>query len=566
MDNHPQPSASPGSSNLPSGEDITDFINEPTDANESAGANQSTGVNQPTGTDDSAGGNDPVEPGPSNWSHQPSLEILQAHLAADDNPDSDSSEPPVHPDFYIHLARLQRINEANRVNARREAEAQHQAHQASLALYDTQHQASPMFNDPQRGSSQLANDPSQSLYDASAERRLQPSPMDMPERYETQPSTEAGLSEPIPHDRYETPDPTGSVHHPQDLSSHHQPPSPYPMAAGHQASAGPSTLGNPPTTAPQRPRYTEYGNPYTLAREPDLVPEGAIPYSQDRILQAWLIRQQLIAGIRPENLQPMSNPRSLNSRTPPWIVINDSGAHIIRMRPARFHGVMLPMPDLPWFPRRANPNSSTAPASSTAPGASSLPATSNIQTAPSSGTTQNLPVGPDLSAAPSSPAANSPVGPNISAAQNTPVDTDLPTATDLPVAQPVRAAANPLAVQPVTPHVSGGLGASAPPNSPVGTLPQVPMAALQSQIRAALTGQNRTDTESISSQETPGAGAPPASSPGAAHGNGASNGNGAMPHGIIWEEPEEDSEDSEGPVSPHLRRFLLDGGDDQSSL
>ncbi|KAJ5836966.1 hypothetical protein N7447_002992 [Penicillium robsamsonii] len=593
MDNHPPCSAVPGSSGLPTQEDTTGFTNEPT------GVNESASDNQPASTNESAGINSLVESGPSQWSSPPTLEILQAHMAADADSD-EAAEMRVHPDFHVHLERLQRINETNRVNARREAEAQYQAYRASLVLNESQnqasrvlhdsqdeasmvlnesqHEASQILNDPQRGSSQFANQSNQPSYHGSAGHGSQLSIMDMSELYETQPSTSAGL---IPHARLDTTDPTGSAH-PRDHSSHHQPPSPYPTVTRRQTSASPSPLSNPPLVAPLMiapRRYTEYGNPYTLTREPDLMPEGTVPCGPDRMLQAWLLRQQLIAGVRPENLQPMSNPRSMRHRTPPWIMINDSGAHIIRMEPARFQGVMLPMPDLPWFPRRANPNSSTAPASLNAPAISSVPAASNIQTVPSSANTQNSPVDHNLSVTPTSPVANSPV------------DTNLSTATESLFAPPVRAPP----VRPATPRQfdisdpPNSLvrpGTSAPPNTPVAANPQNPdpdprvvaffqplrlhepvnsasssAGALQSQIRTALTVQNRTDADSISSREAPGAGDPESSAASSEAANG--NGNGVVHHGVTWSEPEDpEEEDSGEAVSPHLRRFLLDGADD----
>ncbi|KAJ5512212.1 hypothetical protein N7463_001764 [Penicillium fimorum] len=640
MDNYPRRSAVPSSSGLPTQEDTTCVTNEP------ASINESTSDNQPAGANESAGINAPVESGPSQWSSTPTLEILQAHhLAADSDEDA---EMRVHPDFYVHLERLQRINETNRVNARREAEAQYQAYQASLVLnesqnqasrvlHDSQHEASMMLNesqhqatrilnesqhqvshmlnefqhqtaqmlnqsqheasqipnDPQLGGSQFANQPYQSLYHGSVGHGSQPSAMDMPEQYETQPSTSAGPFRPIPYVRFDTTDPAGAAH-PGDHSSHHRPPSPYPTITQRQSSAGPSPLSNPPLiappmVAPQSPRYTEYGNPYTLAREPDLMPEGAVPYAPDRMLQAWLLRQQLIAGVRPENLQPMSNPRNLRHRTPPWIMINDSGAHIVRMEPARFQGVMLPMPDLPWFPRHANSNSSTESASLNAPAISSVPAASNIQTVPSSADTQNSPVGHDLSVTPTSPVANSPVDPDFSATPNSPVNTNLFTTTESLFAPPVR----PPPIRPATPRQFGVSdppnspacpGISAPPNTPVAANLQNPdprvvaffqplrlhepvnsasssAGALQSQIRAALTVQNRADADSISSREAPGVGDPESSAASSEAANG--NGNGVVHHEVTWLEPEDsEEEDPDEAVSPHLRRFLLDGTDE----
>ncbi|KAJ5181182.1 hypothetical protein N7472_011142 [Penicillium cf. griseofulvum] len=490
MDNRPRHSAFPGSSGLPQ-EGITEFTNEPT------GTNESTGTNHP------------VEPGPSQWSPSyPTLEILQAHLAADADSDVDSDAeeaagPRVHPDFFVHLQRLQSVNEANRVNARREADAQFQAHQTQLALSESQNQASMMLNESQHESPQVANRSNQPWYDAGEERLSQSSPMGSSERHGTQAPTTAGPFLPIWQVPYETSDPVPA--HPRDRSSEHRILSPNPVPARRRAAAGPSPLRNPPTTAePERPRYTEHGNPYTLAREPPLISDDVVPCAPERMLQTWLIRQQLIAGVRPEDLQPMSHPSGRRQRTPPWIMFNDSGAHIIRIDPARFHGIMLPMPDLPWFPRRADPNSSTALVSTNAPASSDLSTAPNFSTALSS-TTPNPPVAPgqptvptsmdsltlpdapDIATAASSLSTlNSPVSQDLSVPHNSPVDSNQSDATDPPVDRCVRGAAAFLAAMdaPTRPAVRRQFGVS-DPLAPLDdqTLPDAPdMAAAPNSV------------------------------------------------------------------------------------
>ncbi|KAI2746054.1 hypothetical protein DTO013F2_7062 [Penicillium roqueforti] len=526
-----------------------------------------------------------------------SLEILQAHLDADGSDSSDASGPRVHPDFFVHLENLRRVNEANRVNARRDAEAwyeaamghppqhqdplmfngsqheapqmhdqpqhdapfmfngsQHQAsqtysqpqdgtpfmfngshheasrmhdqpqhdapfmfngsqHQASqtysqpqdgtpFMFNGSQHQASQMYNQPrhdapsmfngsqhqasqthrqprneisftfngsqyqvsrasnqpqngasssvpnqpQNGSFQFANETNQPSYHAGTGNGLQPSAMGMRERYETQDSTAAGPSEPSLHVRFATPTHIGPSH-PRDNPHQRRPPSPYPVGFRRPYASGPNYMSNPPlppyplpspplpvppvlappVTAPLHPDYTEHGNPYRLASEPELLPEDAITHGEERIVQSWLIRQQLIAGIPPREIQPMAQARERQHRTPPYIMLNESGAHIIRIEPARFEGAMLPLTGLPWLPQRAN---SSAPASSDAPDASGMPTGQEIATGSSLSSTLNSPLDPNLLTAPSSPrglaAANSPVASHLPAPATPPTVPTLP--------------------------------------------------------------------------------------------------------------------------------------------
>ncbi|CAG8900279.1 unnamed protein product [Penicillium egyptiacum] len=694
-------SAIPGSPILSSEEDTTGFDNEPTSANN---ATQSR---------------------PSHLHSHATLEILQAHLDADaDSDSSEASGPRVHPDFFVHLENLRRVNEANRVNARREAEARHQAslmlnqsqyeashmldesqheasrmlaepqHEASRILDEPQHEASRMINESNHESSQFANEFNQPSYHAGAEHGLQPSAMGVREQYETEDSTPAGPFQPMPHVRFETPNSAGHVQ-PRDHSHHHRPPSPYPTA-GRRQPAFPNHTATPSTTAPQPHGYTEHGNPYRLPFEPAPFPEDAIHYDSERILQAWLIRQQLIAGVRPEDIQPMAQSEGRRHRTPPYILLNDSGAHIIRVDPARFEGAMLPLPALPWLPRRPNHNSPTAPVSSNTLDGSGPPTapdsanTLNSPAAPNPLATTNSPVPSHLPAAATLPADpnsanvhNSPVTPDPSAAQNVPVAPSQPAALNPPAGSHLQAAATLLAAlsppesptipadpspastlnylvspspsaatsSPAGSHLQAAatlLAALTPPAAPA--LPdnsnvvsdptfvpeqspedpnehvaesvypdprmvaffqplrlhepansvsasvsdlrperpsisepgsnensQTPGATLHSQLQASmsLAVQNRTDTDSISSQEVPGVEVPPThlqgrdsltlsslSNEGTETGHVSStqapHGNGVLHHTVTWSEPE----DTEESAASRVRRFFIDGVDE----
>lgn len=643
--------------------------------------------NEPTSTNNTAGSGSPWVPS------QTTIDILQAHLAVDPNSDaSDTSEPRVHPDFFIYLERLRRLNETTRVNARREVEAwyqdmfgsnqsQNQASQTvdsqqqqhasrmineshdedSRMIDESQDDASRMLDESYQGTSQFTNEFNQPAYHSSAEHGLQPSAMGVREQHGTQDPTAAESSGSIPHVHFETPDPMDTAA--RDHSHHHRPPSPYPTATRGESSAAPNSMPPPPIPAREPRRYTDWGNPYRFPFDPAPFPEGATPYSPERIMQAWLIRQQLIAGIRPEDIEPMAVPRGRRHRTPPYMILNETGAHIIRIEPAAFEGTMLPLPVLPWLPRRSNPNAPTAPVSSNAPDASGLPTGLNIADAPnsasapnpsvatnpatnqpaasglpaaltspdppaptanpSSASTLNFSVAPNSSAAtnlsapqtppvdPSSTSSlNSLATPNMSATTNPPVASHLPAApaltestvvsdpTDVPEqssgdpSQGVGESQNPdprmvAFFQPLRLHEpANSASASAsdsPPERPSTSEPsfnensQISAVALQSQSQATipLNVQNRTDADSISSQEVHGVGVSPAhsqdrdsstvsplSNEGTETGGvpppHASNGNGVVHHAITFSEPEDPDE----PAAPRLRRFAIDGADD----
>ncbi|KAF7521519.1 hypothetical protein PCG10_008298 [Penicillium crustosum] len=675
MGDHTRPSASRRSPSLSSDDDNLDFSNEPTNANNTAGSG-------------------------SPWvPSQTTIDILQAHLAVDPDSDaSEASEPRVHPDFFVYLERLRRLNETTRVNARREVEAWHQAmfgsnqsqnqasqtvdsqhqHHASLILNESHDEDSPMIDEPQdeaarildesyQGTSQFTNEFNQPLYHAGAEHGLQPPAMGMREQHGTQDPTTAESSGPIPHVRFETPDPMGTAA--RDHSRHHRAPSPYPTATQGESSAASNSMPPPPIPAREPRRYTDWGNPYRFPFDPAPFPEGATPYAPERIMQAWLIRQQLIAGVRPEDIEPMAIPRGRRHRTPPYMILNETGAHIVRIEPAAFEGTMLPLPVLPWLPRRPNPNSSTAPVLSNTPDASGLPTGLDTATAPNSASilnssvapnpATNQPVASDLSAAAtplaalnppdppafmadsspvntlnSSVASNSSAATNPSAPQPPPVDTssasppnlsatpnmlattNLPVTSHLPAApaltdstvvsdptylpeqssrdlsQDVAESQNPdprmvAFFQPLRLHQPANSASASVPDSsperPTTSEPspnensQISAAALQAQSQATmpLSVQNRTDADSISSQEVHGVGVSPAhsqdrdsstvsplSNEGTETGHvpppHAPNGNGVMHHAITLSEPEDPDE----PATPRLRRFAIDGADD----
>ena len=147
----------------------------------------------------------------------------------------------------------------------------------------------------------------------------------------------------------------------------------------------------------------------------------------------------------------MAQARDRQHRTPPYIMLNDSGAHIIRVDPARFEGAMLPLSGLPWLPQHANHN---AP-SSDAPDASGLPTGQNIVTSPSSASNPNSPVDPNLSTA-----ANLLVGPTLSNASNSLAAV---AAANSPVASHLPAPATP----PAVPTLPANSSSADTPNSPV---------------------------------------------------------------------------------------------------
>lgn len=531
MEDHAWRSASPG---LSSSEGDTDsFDNEPTRTNNTTGSRHV-------------------------HSHV-TLEILQAHLDA--GAESDSSEasgPRVHPDFFIHLENLRRVNEANRVNARREAETWYQI---ALMSSQSQYEAPRITIEANSESSQFANQYNQPSYHAGTEHGLQPSAIGIPEQYEIQDSTAAGPFQPMPHVRFETPDSAGHVFardhshhhrppspyptvdpaghaHTRDHSRHHRPPSPYPTAGRGQRSTFRNHAATTSTATPQPQGYTEHGNPYRIPFEPAPFPEGATPYDSERILQAWLVRQQLIAGVRPEDIQPMGQSSGGRHRTPPYIVLNDSGAHIIRIEPARFEGAMLPLPALPWLPRRPNNNSHTAPVSLNTLDASGPPTDPSITAAPVSANTLNSPVVPNMQAATNLPLGSIQQAPaTILAAPALPVNYDVAldqtfvpeqTSEDLnedvaesessdsrmvaffqhlrlhEYANSVSVSISDLVPGPSTPES----GSNENSQSPVIT-PQ-----LQSQANLSLAVQNHTDADSISSQEVSGVEVSPAHSQG----------------------------------------------------
>ncbi|KAJ6097242.1 hypothetical protein N7499_001616 [Penicillium canescens] len=155
------------------------------------------------------------------------------------------------------------------------------------------------------------------------------------------------------------------------------------------------TVPNPNTVSPTRGTSfaSRFGQPGSSS-SPAPWPEGAVPYSPERMLEAWLVRQQLLVGIPIDQLQPMTTPgRGRTHRTPPWIIITPEGAHIVAIPPARFHGVMQPIPRVPWLPAPSTalspPPAAPTLAAPIAPEVSTLSATSTSSAVPSAAAERN---------------------------------------------------------------------------------------------------------------------------------------------------------------------------------
>ncbi|KAJ5318005.1 hypothetical protein N7508_002513 [Penicillium antarcticum] len=138
----------------------------------------------------------------------------------------------------------------------------------------------------------------------------------------------------------------------------------------------PAMTTNTNTIPPERGAsfVARFGQP-GVSSSPAPWPEDAVPYSAERMLETWLIRQQLLVGIPIDQLQSMTNPDSGRTRrTPPWMIITPEGAHVVDIPPAGFHGVMQPIPRVPWLPKPST--QSGLPAASQTPAARSLAARS----------------------------------------------------------------------------------------------------------------------------------------------------------------------------------------------
>ncbi|KAJ5620817.1 hypothetical protein N7510_004801 [Penicillium lagena] len=83
-----------------------------------------------------------------------------------------------------------------------------------------------------------------------------------------------------------------------------------------------------------------------------------MPVEREYALQSWLVRQQLLAGIPIDHLEPMQGPRSRQQqvspsgihtryRTPALLMITEDGIQIPRLPLAQFQGTLQPLPDLP---------------------------------------------------------------------------------------------------------------------------------------------------------------------------------------------------------------------------
>ncbi|KAJ5832009.1 hypothetical protein N7474_000320 [Penicillium riverlandense] len=104
-------------------------------------------------------------------------------------------------------------------------------------------------------------------------------------------------------------------------------------------------------TAPRRP-------PPSLNTTQGMHP---MPVEREYALQSWLVRQQLLAGIPIDQLEPMQGPRSRQQqvspsgihtryRTPALLMITEDGIRIPRLPLAQFQGTLQPLPNLPGPP------------------------------------------------------------------------------------------------------------------------------------------------------------------------------------------------------------------------
>ncbi|PYI07990.1 hypothetical protein BO78DRAFT_365932 [Aspergillus sclerotiicarbonarius CBS 121057] len=67
--------------------------------------------------------------------------------------------------------------------------------------------------------------------------------------------------------------------------------------------------------------------------------------SPEQALQAYLIRQQLIAGIQPQNVMPMRQPNNnIGGKTPAVVQITNEGVTVPKIPPAQFTGGFYPLP------------------------------------------------------------------------------------------------------------------------------------------------------------------------------------------------------------------------------
>ncbi|KAJ5795191.1 hypothetical protein N7457_001790 [Penicillium paradoxum] len=315
-------------------------------------------------------------------------------------------------------------------------------------------------------------------------------------------------------------------------------------------------------------------NPYIPSSAPRRVPGAPVLYSPERMIQAWIVRQQLIVGIRPENLQPVATPRSLQHRTPPWIMLSANGAQIMRLEPARFRGTMLPMPSYPWIRRSVPPESHITPLQDTptAPVSSNEPDTSQLPATLSSPVASNPPAAPPSAATPDSAATLSPGeggpplgaslgNPDESAAQGTVQDqTSDPRVTAF--LQPLRLhnaddSNEPGPVPPPSPASNSGN----PLDDPSASLVESEITGPRmNDLVQALRLMNPDDSDSMASEREASSTSsseseddgenPNVSAPGTPHANGA------VPLAITWPGDEDDEDPDEQPAPG---RFPIDG-------
>lgn len=85
------------------------------------------------------------------------------------------------------------------------------------------------------------------------------------------------------------------------------------------------------------------------------LPSSPVYYAGDDGLQAYLIRQQICAGIPLDQIEPMNGPGArrrarMETRGPVFVEISDRGANVPMIPPARFNGTLRPLPLHPWLP------------------------------------------------------------------------------------------------------------------------------------------------------------------------------------------------------------------------
>ncbi|GKZ37998.1 hypothetical protein AbraIFM66950_009890 [Aspergillus brasiliensis] len=96
----------------------------------------------------------------------------------------------------------------------------------------------------------------------------------------------------------------------------------------------------------QQQRFAVPNQQQIAAAVPNQQPQLSGTYNNPEVaLQAYLIRQQLIAGIQPQNIIPMrQQSNNTNERTPALVQINNEGITVPNIPPASFSGSFQPIP------------------------------------------------------------------------------------------------------------------------------------------------------------------------------------------------------------------------------